>query len=68
MNIADKYKWKERIEVLGVSRARIAREAGVHDMTLYFLVHGIRKNGRTDTVASIEKTIRKLERKKRIAN
>lgn len=65
MNIAESRNWRSRIKAAGVTFRQVAKEAGVHEMTLYSLLKGINKSGRSDTVEAIEKTIRKFERKRK---
>jgi hypothetical protein len=65
MSIAQEYDWQNRIDAINVPRVQIAREVGVHEMTLFFIFNGTTKNPSFKTVRDIEKAISKHERRKK---
>jgi predicted transcriptional regulator len=67
-NILDR-NWQARIDALKISRARIAREAGLCEMTVHKIFTGQQKKPLSRTVEKIEAAIKGFEKKqKRIAN
>lgn len=68
MNIAQQRNWKQRIKDAKVSRNQIARETGLHPITLHLMFNGVTKNSYHANVAAIEQAIKKHEKEARKKN